>query len=181
MRRTLLFLLWVAILPGQDTPSGENCTFRNDPDEYLQRMSRERAALTAQTSKLAAARFATAAGGLTERGVAAQDIPRRNFIDIEIFDRLTKEGVASARVTTDEEFVRRLYLDLTGRLPGASDVRKFVEDEAVRVLGHAALDPLPAENTDVVVEERQAQKLSGSPGQPIHFGPWAFRARDNTR
>ena len=127
MRHSLLCLAAAAILRGQDTPSGENCTFRNDPDEYLLRESRGRAGLFSQTGKLASARFA---GAGTERMVAPKDIPRRNFIDVEIFDRLAKEGVASARLTTDEEFVRRIYLDLTGRLPGAADVRSFVTDEA---------------------------------------------------
>ncbi len=127
MRHSVLCLAAVAMLRGQDTPSGENCTFRNDPDEYLLRESRGRASSFTQTGKLASARF-SAAGA--ERTVAPKDIPRRNFIDVEIFDRLAKEGVASARLTTDEEFVRRIYLDLTGRLPAAADVRDFVADEA---------------------------------------------------
>ena len=127
MRHSLLCLAAAAMLRGQDTPSGENCTFRNDPDEYLLRESRGRFGLFAQTGKLASSRFA---GAGSERAMAPKDIPRRNFIDVEIFDRLAKEGVASARLTTDEEFVRRIYLDLTGRLPGAADVRNFVADEA---------------------------------------------------
>ena len=124
MRLGLLCLTAVG-LQAQDTPSGENCTFRNDPDEYLQRVSRDRAALAAQTKKLAGARFASAA-----RTIDANELPRRSFIDAEIFDRLTKEGVPSARLTTDEEFVRRIYLDLTGRLPSSAEVRKFVDDSA---------------------------------------------------
>ncbi len=127
MRFYFPWLIGIALLQAQETPSGENCSFRNDPDEYLQRVSRERAALAAQTGKVAAARFAA---GDSRRNVAASTIPRRSFIDTEIFDRLSREGVGSARLTTDEEFVRRIYLDLTGRLPAASDVRKFVEDEA---------------------------------------------------
>ena len=122
------FLLAAFALQGQDTPSGENCTFRNDPDAYLQRESRSRAALFAQTTKAAAARFAM--GGSERTTAPARDIPRRNFIDAEIFDRLTKEGVASARLSTDEEFFRRINLDLTGRLPGAAETRKFLEDGA---------------------------------------------------
>src|SRR5678815_5219379 len=120
-----LLCLTVVGLQAQATPSGKNCTFRNDPDEYLQRVSRDRAALAAQTKKLAGARFASAA-----RTIDANELPRRSFIDAEIFDRLTKEGVPSARLTTDEEFVRRIYLDLTGRLPSSAEVRKFVDDSA---------------------------------------------------
>jgi hypothetical protein len=115
------------MLFGQDTGSGENCTFRKDPDAYLERVSRERWASYQQTGKLAAARFSASDG---PRTVAPGDIPRRSFIDAEIFDRLAKDGIPSARLTTDEEFVRRIYLDLTGRLPAAADVRKFVDDSA---------------------------------------------------
>lgn len=127
----ILGVLATAFLPllvvqAQDTPSGENCTFRNDPDAYL---ARERAALHAQTGKVAMSRFAAA--NTVARSVAANDVARRNFIDVEIFDRLAKDGVPAARLTTDEEFVRRIYLDLTGRLPSASDVRAFVADPAL--------------------------------------------------
>ena len=130
LKRGLGVCLAVAMmLPAQDSPSGENCTFRNDPDEYLQRASREQAALFAQTGKLAAARFAATPAGDGLRGVVpAAELPRRSFIDVEIFDRLARERMPAARLTTDEEFVRRIYLDLTGRLPGAVETRQFLED-----------------------------------------------------
>ncbi len=133
MRAGIWLLGCMALLHGQDTPSGENCTFRNNPDEFLQRASRERAMVASRTGKIAATKFAEAGQG---RAVEAKDLPRRNFIDVEIFDRLTKEGVAPARLTTDEEFVRRIHLDLTGRLPGAAEVRRFVDDEAADKRGN---------------------------------------------
>jgi hypothetical protein len=124
--RLAMLALAALTLQGQDSGSGENCTYRNDPDEFLQRATRERAAVFAQTGKAALARFA-AAGPV--QSTSPSDIPRHNFIDTEIFDRLTGEGVQSAHLTTDEEFVRRIYLDLTGRLPGAAEVREFTESQ----------------------------------------------------
>jgi hypothetical protein len=72
--------------------------------------------LTASTSELAL--------------VAPQDIPRKNFIDNYIFDTMAKANVQAAPLCTDEEFVRRVYLDLTGRIPAATDVTKFVNDKS---------------------------------------------------
>jgi hypothetical protein len=57
-------------------------------------------------------------------------VPRRNFIDAMIFDRLATAGIPHAGLSTDDEFVRRAYLDATGLPPGASDVRAFVADRA---------------------------------------------------
>src|SRR5438105_3107971 len=51
-----------------------------------------------------------------------------NTIDKYIFDALTEKGVAPAPPTTDFEFVRRVYLDLTGRTPTGPDVVAFVND-----------------------------------------------------
>src|SRR5438046_2927041 len=40
-----------------------------------------------------------------------------NTIDKYIFDALTEKGITPAPPTTDFEFIRRAYLDLTGRIP----------------------------------------------------------------
>jgi hypothetical protein len=60
--------------------------------------------------------------------VVAGSIARRNFVDDEIFNRMQDEGVLSARVSSDEEFFRRINLDLTGRLPLPSEIRAFLAD-----------------------------------------------------
>src|SRR4051812_10373189 len=44
-------------------------------------------------------------------------IPRANFIDTILFDRMSADGVTPAPLTTDAEFIRRVYVDLTGRIP----------------------------------------------------------------
>lgn len=66
------------------------------------------------------------------RSVAPDSIPLKGFIDEAIFTKLMAAGVASARLTTDEEFVRRIYLDLTGRIPTIDQYRAFVNDSSER-------------------------------------------------
>src|SRR6266699_2097725 len=47
-------------------------------------------------------------------------------IDRLILAELTKLNIKPAALTTDEQFIRRAYLDLTGKLPNATDVIEFV-------------------------------------------------------
>ncbi len=113
---TTLFICGLAAAFGQD------CTFRASPDAFLSAQSRAHREVFQRTVKLDKA--------LAANGAAAEAAPapidHRNFIDDEIFNKLDTQGVASARLTTDEEFFRRINLDLTGRIPTASDVRAFV-------------------------------------------------------
>ena len=57
-------------------------------------------------------------------------MPRRNFIDEHIFGRLAAAGVPHAGLSSDDEFVRRVYLDATGLPPSTGDVRAFVADRS---------------------------------------------------
>ncbi len=60
--------------------------------------------------------------------VAPQDIPKKNFIDNILFDRMATDGVGSAPLSTDAEFMRRVTLDLTGRIPAPDAVTQFLDD-----------------------------------------------------
>jgi hypothetical protein len=51
-----------------------------------------------------------------------------NFIDDYIFGKISADGVPVADITTDQEFVRRVYLDLTGHIPTAAQVTSFLSD-----------------------------------------------------
>lgn len=64
--------------------------------------------------------------GSTHSGKLAIRIARRNFVDQHIFARMEKDGVKPAPLANDYEYVRRLHLDLTGRIPTAQQVRDFV-------------------------------------------------------
>src|ERR1700680_4193073 len=65
------------------------------------------------------------AGALTERiagslpGAKTTSAPgaQHNFIDEQIFAKMERDGVPHAALTTDNEFLRRVTLDLTGRIP----------------------------------------------------------------
>ena len=47
-------------------------------------------------------------------GFAWQDVPTNNYIDALVYEKLKQVKVLPSQVCTDEEFVRRIYLDLTG-------------------------------------------------------------------
>ena len=101
-----------------------DCTYLRDPDGLRGALARHREEVSQATETLSRALEQE-----TELELAApQDIPRKNFIDNILFDRMTRDGVMSAPLSTDAEFIRRVYLDLTGRIPAAADVTKFLND-----------------------------------------------------
>src|SRR5689334_13617553 len=67
-----------------------------------------------------------AAKGLPDAGKAEARIPRKNFIDESIFSRIERDKIPHANLSSDDEFVRRVYVDATGVLPTAQQVRDFV-------------------------------------------------------
>lgn len=77
---------------------------------------------------------ANSAGKLTERvtselpPVAAAPVKHRNFIDDEILGKMQRDQVPHAPLATDLEFLRRVKLDLTGRIPTSTEVREFLAD-----------------------------------------------------
>lgn len=104
--------------------SGRNCTWTAAPDEVRQRGFSARRDAYERTLAFARALPKTRAA----RTVSASELPVRNFIDEEIFSRLQTEGVPAAPLSSDEEFLRRVSLDLTGRIPSAEEIRAFVAD-----------------------------------------------------
>ena len=56
--------------------------------------------------------------------------PRQNFIDDHIFGRLEAENVQPASLASDEEFMRRVTIDLTGRPPDYERLRLFLSDQS---------------------------------------------------
>ncbi|HEY3441163.1 MAG TPA: DUF1549 domain-containing protein [Paludibaculum sp.] len=107
--------------------SGQNCTYLVAPDETLNRAAQARSEAYERTIA-----FSRALGKSRSAGsaVAPQEMPVRSFIDEEIFRRLEAEGLSSAAICTDEEFIRRVTLDLTGRIPSAADIVAFTADAA---------------------------------------------------
>ncbi len=120
-----------------DTPmpvSDANCTFFGPDRERFVGSSnagtQARLTMTVRNQMPASYRdlaMPTAPGGSR---TDTQDHPSSNTIDKYIFPALTAAGVAAAPPTTDWEFVRRSYLDLTGRIPTPPQVTAFINDQS---------------------------------------------------
>ena len=55
-----------------------------------------------------------------------QTLANVNLIDDYIFGKMASDGVPTAPLTTDAEFLRRLTIDLTGRIPGPEQAADFI-------------------------------------------------------
>jgi hypothetical protein len=119
----LLAGISVSIAQETATDAGVNCSFQSNPERFLGLQIREQRAVFDRVMKFGA-RSSLAAAAAADPAA----LPRRNFIDDEIFGKLATAGVPSAPLAGDEEIIRRLYLDLTGRVPTPQAVRDFVAD-----------------------------------------------------
>ncbi len=71
------------------------------------------------------------------KGFAWTNPPANNFVDTLCFDKLKQLQILPSDICSDEEFVRRAYLDATGRLPHPDESLAFLEFEAGRQAGGA--------------------------------------------
>ena len=71
-----------------------------------------------------ASRLTTSFAG--QRATPSPDVSIKNYIDEYIFGRMQRDKVPHAPIASDQEFVRRAYLDATGLLPTPAQVREFV-------------------------------------------------------
>lgn len=53
-----------------------------------------------------------------------------NVIDGFILEQMRDSGLERSKNVTDEEFIRRVYLDLFGLVPTAEETQRFLEDES---------------------------------------------------
>jgi hypothetical protein len=51
-----------------------------------------------------------------------------NFVDTLVFDKLETMQILPSELCTDDEFLRRAYLDVTGRLPTIAEATAFLQD-----------------------------------------------------
>src|SRR5437867_737006 len=106
-----------------------DCVFLRNPDEFMLKTERLRKADSELTSRIAM----YVSSPLTAEQATAQMLnpaaaPRKNFIDDAIFGRMAAAGIQSAPIASDAEFLRRVTLDLTGRIPSGPEVVAFIFD-----------------------------------------------------
>ena len=63
------------------------------------------------------------------RGYKWVETPEYNYIDTHVHNKLKRMKVLPSELCTDEEFVRRIYFDLTGIPPTPKQVRGFLTDK----------------------------------------------------
>jgi hypothetical protein len=57
------------------------------------------------------------------------DVPANNFIDTKLIAKWKDLGLTPSPLCTDDEFLRRLYLDAIGTLPTPDELRAFLADK----------------------------------------------------
>jgi len=57
-------------------------------------------------------------------------VPENNYIDTLVNNKLKKLRIAPSELCSDEEFLRRVSLDITGTLPNIEDYNRFMADKA---------------------------------------------------
>jgi hypothetical protein len=107
-------------------PAVSDCAFvpsHADPDGKARRANVSRVTLAFVPSHPASAVLPP--GGQT--GVTPR-VRRVNYVDDEVFGALDAAKIVPAPLSSDAEFVRRVTLDLTGRIPDASTLTAFLAD-----------------------------------------------------
>jgi Protein of unknown function (DUF1549) len=54
-----------------------------------------------------------------------------NYIDDEIFGKMKMDGIKPSAISSDEEFFRRVNVDLTGQIPDPAAVQAFLNDQSL--------------------------------------------------
>ena len=103
-----------------------DCVFLQYPDEFLADTEAIYTMRSNETDKITAYRFplTTPEASLVDPLTIAQ----KNLIDTSIFPRMAQAGIQSAPIASDGEFLRRVMLDLTGRIPSSAEVEAFTAD-----------------------------------------------------
>ena len=131
----ILALLSVQSMAGQDTngfrsaPTSADCTYLRNPDQFLLSADLHRKEVSQWTEMVGRELKVSMIRSDMKANVAPAQTPRKNFIDEYIFGRMERDGIQPAPLSSDLEFFRRVYFDLTGKPPSPTDIYAFVADQ----------------------------------------------------
>ncbi|MBI3468483.1 MAG: DUF1549 domain-containing protein [Planctomycetes bacterium] len=105
--------------------------------------------------------------------------PEHNFIDGLVWDKLKQLGIQPSEPCSDEEFLRRVYLDVIGTLPTPEEARKFLIDEvrSDRIHAVAAQDPM----NRVTTNDKRARLVNELLDRPEFVDYWSLKWADILR
>jgi hypothetical protein len=76
-------------------------------------------------------------------GFVWKDVPANNHLDNLVYEKLKQVRILPSDLCTDAEFIRRVYLDLTGLPPEPADARTFLADNRpTKIKRDALIDKL---------------------------------------
>jgi hypothetical protein len=108
----------------QYTPNDESVVEVTPAGEVVPRRAGETAIMVRTLGKAVAVRLAV----VTQAPVANYpEVPRNNFIDEFVFSKLKKLNIVPSPLSSDYEFLRRVYLDTIGVLPTLEETNRFIE------------------------------------------------------
>ena len=120
--------------------------------------------------------------------------PENNYVDRHVFAKLRQLNIAPSELCTDQEFIRRVYLDLCGILPTPDEVRTFLatsdKENRAKLIDHLLERPEYADFwaykwLDLLRSNRLTLQIAGSHlyrqwlrGHVEHNTPWSEVARE---
>ncbi|HET7710765.1 MAG TPA: DUF1549 domain-containing protein, partial [Thermoanaerobaculia bacterium] len=106
------------LIPSADTLTAVECVYRSDARtssaELWHRISVDAEQIAPSSRR---------------RSVVPREPMPRNFIDEEIFGKMRASGIRWTGISSDSEYLRRVYLDLTGQIPTSETVKRFLADD----------------------------------------------------
>jgi hypothetical protein len=87
------------------------------------------------------------------------NVPEVNYVDHEVFAKLRRLNITPSDLASDNEFLRRVYIDVVGSLPSPKEVRDFLADTR---------------------PDKRARKIDELLADPRHASLWADKFCDIT-